>query len=83
MLLGRRVPYRGRSGMVYFGFVNDSAHLLGISRNPSINIGIAILFLIFSFGISTSCAPIYKYGFSRVPKISFFGLGKGGRRTDK
>jgi hypothetical protein len=71
MLLRRRVPYRGCSGMVYFGFVSDLAHPLGIKRNPSINSGTIIPFSILPFGIPAYFAPTNMF-FSGVLKRRFF-----------
>jgi hypothetical protein len=83
MLLGRRVPYRGRSGMVYFGFVNDLARLFGITRNPSINSGTIIQFSILAFGgLYKLRTHLQIWFFHEYPKEVFSAYGKGGRRID-
>jgi hypothetical protein len=75
MLLGRRVPLRGCSGMVYFGSLNDLTHLLEIERSSSINSGAIILFSIHSFGTPVSCIPVHRYGFfQEYSKEDFFWL---------
>jgi hypothetical protein len=76
MLLGRRVPLRGRSEMVYFDFVNELTRLLGTERNLSINSGTIIQFSILVSGITTNGAyiHIHRCGFFRsTQKKIFFG----------